>query len=206
MKKNCTYPTYCLTLSLLWSILLLSSCNTSRFTANHTLKNAGDIALSEQSFETNDKITGNQATTLATTSIEAADQDDMPAAASTRQDIDIDLYAHPVELIRVPVARTTTPAETPAKANLGQQVQKKLSFPARMLMKSMVKKAEKLQKKDIKSAGAQKEVNNTGYLILGILLLAAGLVLVIVGTTNLVYILGAAASLTGLIFLLLALL
>lgn len=207
MKKDYTLLPYSLIVSALYCVCLLSSCQTSRLHGTDTgYASQSEIKLTQA-------LAADQQTPLAEpgmiqASTEGAYTDDAPAAASTQTDlsaVDVATLAHPASMVRAPVARTTQ-SDAQTSAHTVQQVHKKLSLPARMMLKSMVKKAEKLQKKDITDAKQQKAVNNNSYLILGILLLVAGLVLVLVGNTTLLYVLGSVASLAGLIFLLLAIL
>ncbi len=101
-------------------------------------------------------------------------------------------------------ARTQASIRSNKAAGKKQNLTKSLSFPARVMLKSIAKKAQKLDKKQ--GEHKAQNVNNSRYLIAGIILAAAGLVLVIAGNTTLLYVLGAVAALAGLILLLLALL
>jgi Ca2+/Na+ antiporter len=207
MKKKYTVLPYPLIVSLLYCLFLLPSCQTSRLST----ADSGYAGNSEKSLAKAQMMARYQETMPqepANMQASAENSKDSPAAASTQADmsaIDVTTAAHPATMAHTPIARNTT-TTIPQKASTAKKVQQKLSLPARMMLKSVVKKAEKLQKKDITSTSQQKEVNNSRYLILGILLLAAGLVLVLVGSSTLLYILGSVASLAGLIFLLLALL
>lgn len=207
MKKQYTYPSHYLTAIMLYCVMLLSACNTSRFAANgHEKKNNPKFqAFQEENIDANNATTPDQDIAYASASAEETSED-VPAAAHTKPDTDRNIFAHPPHIIRTPVASTVVPVSSQEKAVTGRKVVKKLSLPARMLMKSIVKKADKLQKKDIKASTGQKEVNNSRYLVIGIVLLAAGLVLALVGQTTFLYILASVATLAGLILLLLAIL
>ncbi|QHT70209.1 hypothetical protein GXP67_27965 [Rhodocytophaga rosea] len=209
MKKNYTILSYVLIVSL-FSIFLLPSCQTSRLQtaadAGLAIQTETKLAQAQMTATTEEPIP--QEPSLMQISVETNDSEDMPAGASTQADlstIDLTTLAHPAELVRAPVAKTTMPVAQ-EKTSSARQIQKKLSLPARMMMKSIVKKAEKLQKKDITGTTQEQEINNNRYLVAGIILLLAGLVLVLVGNTTLLYVLGSVASLAGLIFLLLAIL
>jgi Ca2+/Na+ antiporter len=203
MKKKYTVLPHSLIISLLYCLFLLPSCQTSRLsTAESGYATKTENSLSEaQTTAPNQEIMPQEPANIQA-SAGNNNSEDTPAAASTQATISaLDVTT----LARTPVAGNTA-TSTQKKSSSAKQVQKKLSLPARMMLKSVIKKAEKLHKKDITSTSQQKEVNNSRYLILGILLLAAGLVLVLVGSSTLLYILGSVASLAGLIFLLLALL
>jgi hypothetical protein len=209
MKNNYTVRSYSLIVSLLSCLFLLPSCQTSRVqTSDFGYASKTETLLAETQIAPFDQEALPQEPSNVQASIETTHAEDLPAAASTQASlsaVEVTTLAHPASLVRAPVATTTLPSAG-EKASLAKQVQKKMSLPARMMLKSIIKKAEKLQKKDITSTAQQQEINNNRYLVAGIILLLAGLVLVLVGNTTLLYVLGSVASLAGLIFLLLAIL
>ena len=209
MKKKSTFLSYSLIFCFVCTLFLLPACQSTRLST--TEAGSGDKTenlLTEQQMIASDQENIPQQPAFLEASVSTHPSDDMPAAASTQADLkaaEITTLAHAASIVHSPMAKTSMPV-TQEKTTSAGQIGKKLSLPARMMMKSIVKKAEKLQKKDITSTSEQKEVNNNKYLIAGILLLVAGLVFVLVGNTTLLYVLGSVASLAGLIFLLLAIL
>jgi hypothetical protein len=178
---------------------MMSACHTTRL-SQVTDSSQINVATHENSLTA--PIPASYATEEQTVAL--ASVEEQPAAASTRP------YTNQFQQGEVSkyeaINKTAVNAAGIEKSNQAAKVQNKLTLPARMLMKSIAKKAEKLKKKDIQGATEGKEVNNRSYLVLGIILLIAGLVAVLVGNTTLLYILGSVASLLGLVFLLLALL
>jgi Ca2+/Na+ antiporter len=206
MKKKYTFPSYSLLLCFLCALFLLPACQSARLSTADA--NKPENLLTEAQILASGHDNMPQEPAFVQASAETYPSDDMPAAASTQADlsaVEVTSLAHPATLVRAPVAKTTMPVAE-EKTTSAKQIQKKLSLPARMMVKSIVKKAEKLQKKDITSTSEQQEINNNRYLVAGIILLLAGLILVLVGNTTLLYVLGSVASLAGLIFLLLAIL
>ena len=196
MKKRLTSIPYGLTLSFLWCILMLSACHTSR------LNQAANVAQPNVALHENSVNVPIDASIAEEQTVALASLEEQPAAASTRPHV----QSNAPNVNNYVAMQHVSAKAAKQKNNETAQVQQKLTWPAKMMLKSIAKKAEKLKKKDIQGATESKEVNNRSYLVLGIILLIAGLVAVLVGNTTLLYVLGSVASLLGLVFLLLAIL
>jgi hypothetical protein len=132
----------------------------------------------------------------------SANEDDMmaPAAAGTNANM------QPAVEEKAAPATNTAPAKEAVKAGKENKIK---SLPAKMLMKTAVKKLEKAQKKmDIKAEKAAKEGKQLDQQVkVGIIIAVIGLLLIIVGAaaySGVLAGLGSLALVVGLVVILLA--